>query len=680
MFFQSSSKLVFLESLQQLSEYIEPDQQRLPASTIALEEDLKIFPHAFRICHKEIQCTVKVGPAAVQVTTSEHQKMLGHPVILTDVYYAHEIEEVCANLTLVVNASILNAFIFKVLLVDDNTIMLMILNESSPLSIVYNEYEQIVSAIVHIKSRFEIGQPSNLTHTKMRARDVPGTLLNMALLNLGSTDPSLRTAAYNLLCALSAMFNFQIEKELLETEGLLIPVNNTLFIKLISEKIAASEPHLTFEFIEEFIQGFRQSGIEMKHLCLEYVTPWLQNLPKFCRQSGDDFKRRKVVQVIENLITMTVEEREMYPSIQTKIWGNMGRVQQLLNLMLDCLLKRSIAGGLGSRQAEVMADTTVALAAVNVSFVSTTILSRLMTLLEKTSLHPQKKLEEHIFWEDIAILIRYVLFLSFNNRLEVVENMPVLFQLVTFLVGTGPLCIRASVHGIVINVIHSLYTCSYPFSGMFVCLIRFETHACNKDIPERTLCDELANISYKFALKYNPALQSRALVVFSCLSKDTDEVTMKQLLVLFLQFIKRRDDKNLLIASIMSLTRLLRFVPANSIILRTLFWISVIILQVEDVDLYEYGLALLEQNLRTLDSNNVFENDTLQHMMMETRPALEWEFKAFDQEAGLSFKHSFHFALVAYLLKGYRHPLHAVVARTAGVLKLLLGYLAKFTK
>lgn len=41
----------------------------------------------------------------------------------------------------------------------------------------------------------------------------------MALLNLGSADPSLRTAAYNQLCALTATFDLKIEGQLLETSG-----------------------------------------------------------------------------------------------------------------------------------------------------------------------------------------------------------------------------------------------------------------------------------------------------------------------------------------------------------------------------------------------------------------------------------------------------------------------------
>lgn len=64
------------------------------------------------------------------------------------------------------------------------------------------------------------------------------------------------------------------------------------------------------------------------------------------------------------------------------------------------------------------------------------------------------------------ILSRYLLMLSFNNCLDVVEHLPYLFHAVTFLVHTGPINMRASIHGLVINVIHSLCTCSKPtFSG-----------------------------------------------------------------------------------------------------------------------------------------------------------------------------------------------------------------------
>ena len=76
----------------------------------------------------------------------------------------------------------------------------------------------------------------------------------MALLNLGSSDPNLRTAAYNLLCALTSTFDLKIEGHLLETNGVCIPSNNTIFIKSVSETLAQNEPHLTLEVLEECIQ------------------------------------------------------------------------------------------------------------------------------------------------------------------------------------------------------------------------------------------------------------------------------------------------------------------------------------------------------------------------------------------------------------------------------------------
>lgn len=142
-------------------------------------------------------------------------------------------------------------------------------------------YSSIILCLDHNNNNYYKFKDSVTVHQKIRPKDVPGTLLNMALLNLGSSDPNLRTAAYNQLCALTATFDLKIEGQLLETSGLCIPSNNTIFIKSVSEKLATNEPHLTLEFLEECIQGFRVSSIELKHLCLEYMTPWLANLVRY---------------------------------------------------------------------------------------------------------------------------------------------------------------------------------------------------------------------------------------------------------------------------------------------------------------------------------------------------------------------------------------------------------------
>ena len=47
----------------------------------------------------------------------------------------------------------------------------------------------------------------------------------------------------------------------------------------------------------------------------------------------------------------------MYPSIQAKIWGNIGQVSELIDMVLDSFIKRSVTGGLGSAQVNIITQS-----------------------------------------------------------------------------------------------------------------------------------------------------------------------------------------------------------------------------------------------------------------------------------------------------------------------------------
>ncbi|XP_021921694.1 neurofibromin isoform X3 [Zootermopsis nevadensis] len=726
---KGNRKLVFIEAPARLNDFIDLDQQKLPGATLSLDEDLKVFNNALKLSHKDTKGSIKVGPTAIQITSSEKTKVLSHSVLLNDVYYASEIEEVC--------------------LVDDNQFTLTIANEAGPLSFIHNDCDNIVQAIIHIRNRWELSQPDSVTvHQKIRPKDVPGTLLNMALLNLGSPDPNLRTAAYNQLCALTATFDLKIEGQLLETSGICIPSNNTLFIKSVSEKLATNEPHLTLEFLEECIQGFRVSNIELKHLCLEYMTPWLANLVRFCKPSDESKRQQKVAQILEKLIILTIEEVEMYPSIQAKIWGSIGQVPELIDMVLDSFIHRSVTSGLGSPMVEIMADTAVALASANVHLVAKKVIGRLCRVFDKTCTSPTPLLEQHMMWDDIAILARYLLMLSFNNCLDVARHLPYLFHAVTILVCSGSLSMRAATHGLVINIIHSLCTCTKPsFSEETQRVLRLSLdefslpkfyllfgiskvksaavtafrssyrhpnerwygqersssgtnnsereqlsltslevitdalleimEACMRDIPNCEWLQTWTALAKSFAFCYNPALQPRALIVFGCISKSVTDQDIKQILRILVKALESFNDIILLEALVVCLTRLQPLLRPESPIHHALFWVGVSVLQLDEISLYASGLALLEQNLHTLDSQGTFEEKTLGQVMMATREPLEWHFKQLDHSVGLSFKSNFHFALVGHLLKGFRHPTPTTVSRTTRILTMLLGIIAK---
>lgn len=204
--------------------------------------------------------------------------------------------------------------------------------------------------------------------------------------------------------------------------------------------------------------------------------------------------------------------------------------------------------------------------------------------------------------------------------------------------------------------------------------------SCSKDMEKCDWLNVWTELARRFAFQFNPALQPRAIIVYGCISKNSTEADIKQLLRMMVKALESHSDIDLIEAIVMCLTRLLPLLQATSQLHKFMFWIAISILQLEDASLYVAGLALLEQNLHTLETHCILDNQPVEKIMMEAREPLEWQFKQLDQAVGLSFKSKFHFALVGHLIKGLRHPVQNTVARTIRLLNMLLGIVAKSEK
>lgn len=165
--------------------------------------------------------------------------------------------------------------------------------------------------------------------------------------------------------------------------------------------------------------------------------------------------------------------------------------------------------------------------------------------------------------------------------------------------------------------------------------------------------------------------------MFGCIAKSITDTDVKQLLRILVKALESFSDITLIEAIVMCLTRMQPLLRAESPIHKALFWVAISILQLDEIQLYASGLALLEQNLLTLDSMGAFDLDCISQIMLGTREPLEWYFKQLDHSVGLSFKANFHFALVGHLIKGYRHPSSVTVSRTTRIIAMLLDIVAK---
>ena len=55
----------FIDHPARLNDFIDPDQQKLPGTTVSLEEDLRVFNNALKLSHKDTKVAIKVRVRAV---------------------------------------------------------------------------------------------------------------------------------------------------------------------------------------------------------------------------------------------------------------------------------------------------------------------------------------------------------------------------------------------------------------------------------------------------------------------------------------------------------------------------------------------------------------------------------------------------------------------------------------
>ncbi|CAG8801643.1 25364_t:CDS:2, partial [Racocetra persica] len=186
---ENLAALYFYNPNKELHQYIAPQDVRLPNRTMQLDTDLpQIFSPVIKISHYRMQVpvTMKISNETIQIITQRRQEIFnGLSCYLNDVYHISEIEDV-----------VLSSHRH-----DDEFIIKQDLGRPT-LAFTSPKKEAIIQAIRSSKARYQIAKPTNITERVIRPNDVPGTLLNMALLNIGSEDPNLRLAAYNLLVAL----------------------------------------------------------------------------------------------------------------------------------------------------------------------------------------------------------------------------------------------------------------------------------------------------------------------------------------------------------------------------------------------------------------------------------------------------------------------------------------------
>ncbi|BFZ63306.1 Ras GTPase activating protein ira2 [Saitoella coloradoensis] len=700
------SSMLFLSNVQDLQEFYSLSDVKLPKETLALaNEPFALYQNVIRVStsstSKRIPVNIKIGTEHIQLTTMKPIEILpgfphGH---LNDVYKFNEI----ADVTLISGSSGEDSHLF-VLRVDEG---------KTTITLSSRKRRAIIQHILKAQATQVASGHSTVTDRLIRPKDVPGTLLQIALLNIGSEDANLRVSAYNLLCAISVAFNFEIAKEVLSSEDICIPASHSLYVAELSSKLAATQPQLTFELVSEFFVGYYKVSHFQKQHTIRYIQPWLDNLGAYVPLFGDDKAQAeaKLRQMLLTLIHMTQGDPEFFHGIERCVWRTVGRIESIASIVLDELLRFALEHGVGSLQAELAARI---FNAFEPTYYYGKLITRLRKSISRTLIKSASRLPDDAPSTELGVLIRVLLMVSFGSGPHAMMYLPEICHITMMMVGWGRYAVRASMHGILINTLQSMCTATHldeavlqkmkaalvELSGpkfrllfglpnqMAVNPITYLDSPADSVTNESvslasmeivahflsdglTMCAPSMDIANAWrarwmslitstAFQISPALQPRAFIALGCLASEVDDDLLYQVLVALRSALKlvvaNAGDHQLLLSIVMSLTKIVHELPPASKYISDMFWLAVVVLHMDVVPIFTAAVNLIQACLSALAAVDAFRVDSIGTVLLRGRSRLEKIMSAIDIKMQIHFDPHFSFALAACLLKGLHHP------------------------
>ncbi|KAF9480190.1 hypothetical protein BDN70DRAFT_931958 [Pholiota conissans] len=570
--------------------------------------------------------------------------------------------------------------------------------------------EQIVKSIRSAKGRQKDAAQAPLAERFSRFSNVPATLLHIGFLSVDLNDEELRGAAYDLLGAVCVHLKYD-KSPIVAPKAGFISGDPVAFVSRLSERLAEFAPQLSLDFIHEVsaaMTSMDKSSTSQRISCLQYMSPWIQNLSHFANCTHPLYERSgaRLRDCIRTLAEISLTFPEITSTIQKHIWSEVAKLDSnILDIILDELVRTATDGGIGTRRCETISHIVAALSSIHVRG---RIYSKLRKSLSKVPPKFTASLLEHPNWNEISTLIRLALVVGSQSTQTGINYLyvPEIVHLVSLVAAEGPVLVRKSVYGIVMNLLQCLYIaraddstesglmqlindCTLPETLRLFGLKR-ETptseysimdHQSDREYLERA--DSLVLLLIRIlsvsagntgllnvwrarwlglvtatAFQQSPAVQTKAFVALSALAiAEVDDDFLYQILVAFKSALSKANENNTM--TIVSMLRCMcKIVPAivdTSRYISVLFWLAVALLQASHVNLFIEATCLLRITLENMESHGMFIGNSVQDVLLEAREQLEEVTSQLDELLKLNFETNFSIALASIIFKGMRH-------------------------
>ncbi|KAI9814877.1 MAG: Ras GTPase activating protein ira2 [Phylliscum demangeonii] len=688
---------LLIGSLKDLQAHFHLTPLLLPKDTMSVVTDTRfVFQPALRLSRTKgtVDVIITVGSQFVQITTVKPQD-IGPGFRLSgtvnDIFRVAELEEAKPASSIDGDTT----FGFKI----DNGKVVMYFD--SP------RKQDVLQAIRSAKAQYrkEIKSAHSMDRL-IRPDDVPGSLLNVSLMNLSSHDRTLRLASYNTIAALSKTFQFGIGRDLITAKEIEIPARSANLVRQISQKLAVSEPGLTHDFLSEFFIGWDRLSDEERPMSVLYMSPWLQNLQRHVILSDQDSEkgRDKVAAIARKLLETAIRTPSCDTCFQDHAWPVVAKDDALVDVFLDEMVKIALEYGPDATQVEAIACIATSIGSMTLRG---KVIARLRKVLNRSSLRPTRALVDNAIWDELAVLLRICVDGSFDHRGQSQLFLPEIFHIITMTVHSGSSIVSSYVHSLLINTVHSLCT-TFPLNDsrltklqtLMVSLtepkveVLFDLrHVASGDAPVRidTKSPDAAMFSHletitvllqsiielgapsnalanswrsrwmslvaSTAFQSNPAVQPKAFTVMGCLaSENVDDDILYQVLVSLRTGISRFTDEGdggLLIAIATTMTKMVKHLSPSSRYIRPMFWLATALVRLVPLPIFNCAVSLLEAVILVLAKSGVFKGGQMTSSLLQARHAARSLLSEMDEVFDIHFNsQNFHVAMSICLLKG----------------------------
>jgi neurofibromin 1 len=473
----------------------------------------------------------------------------------------------------------------------------------------------------------------------------------------------------------------------------------------VSRQLATSEPQLTSDFLNEFFVGWESFPFHQRPLSLVYMAPWLPGLRThvLATEADGEKAREKVAVIFRKLIDVATSDLSLGITLEQSVWPAICHDEVHTDILLEELIKAALSFGIDDRRTDVLGSIIISLKTVTARG---KILSKLRKALNRTSLRPTKHLPDNSVWDEICVLLRLCLSMSFDSRVQSQLYLPELFHIITMLANTGSPDVRVIVHRLLVNTIHALCT-NFPLEEAKIARIRTILSSLSEARNElhynimgmardgifltqsqetggsallstealASLLSEISNLAAptvelsnawrsrwmslvaSTAFQSNPAIQPRAFTVMGCLAReDVDDDLLYQVLVALRTSICRfvgDNDNEMLVAIVTSLTKMMEKLPIASRYGLQLFWLAMSLVRLVPLGLFNCAASFLEAVLVNISTSGEFRNGRMAQVLLQGRLPVEDPASHLDESYGIHFNtENFHFAVCASLVKG----------------------------